>query len=154
MKVREYQAKDAPTIAELFSSTVREINGKHYSERQLNAWASPDKDAHFFHTKLSQSRSFVAEEEGEILGFADLLPERRLLMYFYVHKGHQRKGIGKALLDKIENIAKEQGIEEIYTDASITAKPFFEAMGFVPLEKQEVERAGLHFVNFKMRKKL
>ena len=154
MKIRQYQAKDAPTIAELFSKTIREVNVQHYSQKQLDAWASPDKDATFFHGKLSQSRSFVAEDSGEILGFADLIPERRLLFFFYVHSGHQRKGVGKALLDEIEKTAREQGIEELYTEASITAKPFFEAMGFVPLEKQQVVQAGLQFVNYKMRKKL
>lgn len=154
MKIREYHPQDAPLIAQLFSETVREVNAKHYSQKQLDAWASPDKDASFFHDKLSHSCSFIAEDSGEIVGFADLIPERRLLYFFYVHKGHQRKGIGKALLMQVEKTAKDKGIDELYTDASITAKPFFEAMGFIPLEKQEVKQAGLQFVNYKMRKTL
>lgn len=154
MKIREYEPNDAQIIAQLFADTIREVNAKHYSQKQLDAWASPDKDASFFHNKLSTSRSFVAVDGSEIVGFADLVPERRLLFFFYVHKGYQRKGIGKALLEQIEKTAREQGLEEIYTDASITAKPFFEAMGFVPLEKQNVVHSGLQFVNYKMRKKL
>lgn len=154
MKVREYKAQDAQMIAQLFSDTIREVNAQHYSQKQVNAWASPDKDATFFHDTLSTSQSFVVENNGEIVGFADLIPERRLLFHFYVHKGYQRKGVGKILLQHIEKIARNEGLEELYIDASITAKPFFEAMGFIPIEKQEITRSGLQFVNYKMRKNL
>ncbi len=154
MKVREYTLADAKMVAALFADTIRSVNAKHYSEKQLSVWASPDKDANFFHNKLSKTHSFVAEDGAEVVGFADFMPERKLLDFFYVHKEHMRKGVGKALLTHIEATAKENGVAEIYTHASITAKPFFEAMGFIPLEKREVEVQGIRLTNYTMRKSL
>ncbi len=38
------------------------------------------------------------------------------------------------------------------TEASITAKPFFESQGFLVVKQQEVERRGQKLINFAMEK--
>ena len=42
---------------------------------------------------------------------------------------------------------------EIKTDASITARPFFEKRGYRVKKEQEVERCGILLRNFRMVKK-
>jgi GNAT superfamily N-acetyltransferase len=71
---------------------------------------------------------------------------------FYTHASHQGQGIGTALLGAIESKSKELGLVRLFTEASITARPFFESKGFVVLAQQEVECRGQRFVNFRMEK--
>jgi putative acetyltransferase len=40
----------------------------------------------------------------------------------------------------------------LFTEASITAKPFFQRMGFSVVKEQEVSRRGETFINYAMEK--
>lgn len=57
-------------------------------------------------------------------------------------------------MKKLELEARTLGLREIDTEASITAKPFFERKGYQIIKEQIVERKGIGLVNFRMSKKL
>lgn len=54
----------------------------------------------------------------------------------------------------LEQLARSKGVTEMSSDVSITARPFFEAKGFVVDEEQFVEIRGQVLRNFKMVRKL
>ncbi len=56
------------------------------------------------------------------------------------------------LLNQIEQVARSLQIERLFTEASLTAKPFFERRGFDVVRAQQVERRGVWFCNFVMEK--
>ncbi len=64
----------------------------------------------------------VAEADGDVVGFADLLvyPEvteggmAAELMGLIVRADHRRRGIGRALLDEVCRIAAECGVDEFH----------------------------------------
>ncbi|WP_374110929.1 MULTISPECIES: GNAT family N-acetyltransferase [Lysinibacillus] len=57
-----------------------------------------------------------------------------------------------ALVDLLEADAKKLGLTHIYTDASLTARPFFERKGYQIIQRQTVERQGILFMNVSMGK--
>jgi putative acetyltransferase len=46
--------------------------------------------------------------------------------------------------------ARRVGLVRLFTEASITARPFFEARGFTVLAPQVVTLRGVEFVNYRM----
>ena len=46
------------------------------------------------------------------------------------------------------------GLARLFTEASITARPFFEALGFRVLAPQVVTCRGVEFVNYRMERVL
>lgn len=68
----------------------------------------------------------------------------------YVHKDFQGQRIASALVQALEKEARKLKLEEIYTDASFTARPFFERRGYHTLQAQTVERKGMLLVNYRM----
>ena len=50
--------------------------------------------------------------------------------------------------------AHAQGVARLFTEASITARPFFEAQGFSVIASQRVEKRGQMLTNFRMQKLL
>lgn len=151
IKIRLFKAQDADQVAQLFHQTVREVNARDYSSAQVNAWA-PD-DIHFRDwVAVCLSRfTYVAEEAGAIAGFAELEPDGHIDC-FYCHKDYQRRGVGSQLYQAIEAKALELPVNRLFVEVSITAKPFFQRMGFAIVKEQTVARRSETFTNFAMEK--
>ncbi|GAA0077648.1 GNAT family N-acetyltransferase [Clostridium sp. CTA-5] len=148
MKIREYQSSDCNTIADLFYDTVHCINAKDYTKDQLNVWATGNVDIDEWNKSFLNNYTLVAEENGIIIGFADISNEG-YLERLYVHKDHQNMGVVTALCDRLE---KTYSVEYIITHASITAKSFFEKRGYKMIKKQFIERNGVVLINYIMKK--
>jgi putative acetyltransferase len=151
VKIRLFKKQDAEQVARLFYETVREINIRDYSSAQVEAWA-PD-DIHFRDwEKICSNRfTYVADDWGVIAGFGELEPNGHIDC-FYCHKNYQRCGVGSQIYQAIEAKALDLGVKHLITEASITAKPFFEKMGFSIVKKQEVACRGEIFINYVMEK--
>ncbi len=144
---------DTAAIATLFYDTAHHINSHDYTPAQINAWAPKDINIDFWVKHLSQSITYVAEENNQIIGFGNLASNGHLDC-FYCHKDFQRMGVGSQLLATIEATARSLKIQTLFTEASITARSFFEAKGFHVITPQTVERRGQSFLNFVMKKSL
>ena len=151
IKIRLFEAQDAEQIARLFHETVREVNVRNYSSNQVRAWAPDDIYFRNWVEVCSNRFTYVADDEGVIAGFGELEPNGHIDC-FYCHKNYQRCGVGRQIYRAIEAKAVELPVSRLFTEASITAKPFFQRMGFSVVEEQEVSRRGETFINYAMEK--
>jgi len=154
-RIRGYEAGDACAIARLFYETVRSVNRADYSEEQVVAWAPAVPDQQAWHARMSEPerRTLVAEDDGEVVGFAELEDDGHLDM-LYVRRDAVGRGLGRRLYEAIEGEARGSGVGRIFTEASITARPFFERHGFRVVREQRVKRRGVDMINFVMEKPL
>lgn len=156
MKIRRFTDRDIPRMVTLFYETVHSVNKKDYTREQLDAWAPKEEEALKLNTwkdSLSRNLTYVAEIKGEIVGFSDMTQEGYLDRLF-IHKDFQRQGIAAALVNTLEVEARRLGLIEIETEASITAKPFFERVGYRVVQPQVIQRKGVQLINFRMVKVL
>ncbi len=153
MRLRDYRSEDTDWLIDLFRDTVRSITLGDYTVEQVRAWAPDAIDREAWARRLAANQTVVAEVRGRIVGFAELTADGQVEM-LYCHKDHQGEGAGSALLARLERAARDQGLTRLGTEASVTARPFFEARGFQVVARQEVERRGQRLVNFAMTKPL
>ncbi|AWB43123.1 GNAT family N-acetyltransferase [Paenibacillus sp. CAA11] len=156
MQIRKFQGTDIDQIITLFYETVHTVNRQDYSPEQLEAWASRSEEQQRHENwlqSLSTNISYVAQEDRQIVGFADI-NRQGYLDRLFVHKDYQGQGIASALVDVLESEARKLNMTEIDTDASMTAKPFFEHKGYRVVQSQTVQRRGVELQNFRMRKSL
>lgn len=151
MKIRLFETQDAESIAQLFHDTVRTVNRGDYSSSQVEAWAPDNLHFRDWAAVCSSRFTFVAEDAGVIAGFGELEPNGHIDC-FYCHKNYQRCGVGKQIYEAIEAKAIELVLNRLFVEASITAKPFFERMGFSLVQEQKVARREETFVNYAMEK--
>jgi putative acetyltransferase len=152
MEIRKFHVSDISQIVTLFYETVHTVNKKDYTKEQLDAWASKDDEElrlESWKESMSNNITYVALIDGRVVGFSDMT-ERGHLDRLFVHKDFQGQGIASALVNVLESEARRLGLTELDTDASITAKSFFEHHGFQFVQLQEVERKGIKLINFKM----
>ena len=151
--IRDYRPEDLDTLIELFAGSVRLIASRDYTAAQIEAWAPAAVNRSRWKERLERRPTFVAELEGEVAVFSDLEPDGCIDMMF-VHCDHQGKGVARALLEHIHLRARRQGLKQLFTEASITARPLFERHGFEVIEAQDAEMRGQTFRNFQMAKAL
>lgn len=151
--IRLYRPGDVDALIDIFRSSVRLVAKRDYSPEQVLAWAPDEIDRSVWVEQYAGRPAWVAEIDGALVGFSDLEPDGHLDMMF-VHPDHQGRGVASALLAEVEGAARHQGIDCIHTEASITARPFFERRGFQLLAPQTVSLRGQRFTNYRMEKVL
>lgn len=151
--LRPYGPADSPLLLALFLETVRRVNARDYTPAQVRAWAPEGIDPDIWAGRFEGKHVVVAEEKGSLVGFADLEPDGNVDRFF-VSADRQRQGVGGILLGGLVAEARRRGLPRLSVEASITARPFFEAQGFVVLAKQVVMCRGVELVNFRMERVL
>jgi len=129
------------------------VNIHDYSIAQVNAWAPDDLHIEEWSESCAKKFTYVAEEDGEIIGFGQLEANGHIDCFF-CHKDYQRCGVGTRLYRAIEAKALELRIERLFVEASITARAFFKNRGFAVVKEQQVTIRGENFTNFAMDKSL
>jgi putative acetyltransferase len=151
MTIRPCLPGDFEPIIDLFTETVRNINCLDYSPEQVAAWAPRPPDPAYWRKRLEGLTLWVAESDRQIVGFGSLGAEGHVDM-LYVGYRFQRRGVARMLYQQVEAEARRNGVRRLFTEASISARQFFERMGFKILKEQTVELRGVAFTNFAMEK--
>lgn len=151
MKIRKYRFEDAEAHAEVHRQSVRGIASADYSDEIIDAWASKEPED----SPLPEEKvRFVAEEEGEIIGFSDYNKETNELSGLYIKPNYTGRGIGEKLLHKAEEDAKQNGLEQLWCKSTITAKDFYQKHGYKLIEETTHEIQDLEMKVYKMEKEL
>ncbi len=125
--IRSYEAADLDAVIAVFVRSVREVSARDYNQAQVDAWAQADGD--WWGVVRASRPTWVAVMGEDVVGFSDLEPDGHLDMMF-VHPTHQSRGIAASLLSAVEAATGGQGLCAFFTEASLTARPFFERRGF------------------------
>lgn len=151
--IRPLAVGDAAAVARIFFCAVHEGTREHYSYTQRLAWGGEEVSPDAWRDRLEGVIGFVAELEGEPVGFMTIEASGYIDLAF-VLPSMAGTGVGFRLYEAVEAKARELGARVLTTNASKTARPFFERQGWEVVTKQSVERQGVGLTNFKMRKAL
>jgi putative acetyltransferase len=151
--IRPYRAADAPELARIFRASVRSVPAGDYTASQILAWASALAEEAKFAARCAGRPTWVAETDDCIAGFSDLQSDGHIDM-LYVHPDFQRRGVARALLGHIESVARSLQLPRLYSEASVTARPIFERLGFRIVAPQTVTVRGESMTNYRMEKLL
>ena len=151
--IRDFQEEDAQTLWALFFNTVRNVNRRDYTEQQVKAWAQEGFDSQLWLKKMLSIQPFVAELNSVIVGYSDVQPSG-LVDHFFCHHEYQGQGVGRALMTHVLKQAEAKGLNRIYSEVSITARPFYEHMGFTVVNEQQIEVRGATLTNYVMERHL
>lgn len=147
--LENYQKSDLEEVVALFNSTVQAVNKKDYSDQQIKQWIQPTPDYDSWNKVLSSTHALVAHQRNKIVGFGNI-SKTGLLDYLYVDKEWIGYGIGKSLANSLIDYARKSGAKKITVYSSITAKPFFESLGFNVVEQKSNYRNGVLLLNYLM----
>jgi putative acetyltransferase len=84
----------------------------------------------------------IGEIDGGPGGFGSVLPELGEFRSLYVDAAFTRKGLGSAILRRLEEIAAVQGVRQLHLNSSLNAEPFYLAQGYEPMERSLHQLSG------------
>jgi GNAT superfamily N-acetyltransferase len=135
IEIRRFRDSDAEGISTIICRNLREVNGKDYPAEvitKLLGSFTPEKIS-----KVSRQREmFVAETDGVVVGTASLARDNRttdvryVCLTVFVLPERHGNGIGKMLMDRVEEAARRNGAATLQVPASITALPFYRKRGY------------------------
>ncbi len=144
MKIRPYTQTDKKEVIKLIQQTIYFINKQDYSPLQIKAWA--EIDWYNWDNSLINHLAIVGVKDKKIVGFSDMT-ESGFLDRLFTHQDNQREGVATALLKCLE---KHINSDQYSTYASITAKRFFEEMGYRVVKENQTKLRGETFLNYYM----
>jgi len=128
---------DVPALRDIFSASVEGLTGDDYSVEQQEAWLTAVSDEAAFGERLAGELVLVATLDGAPVGFASLRGNNEI-DFLYVHPAVARQGAATKLVDALEKLAGARGATTLTTDASDTAREFFNARGYVAQHRNTV----------------
>jgi len=153
MLIRRFRSGDASALRQVFYSAVRNVASADYTQEQIQAWAPASVDVALWRQHMESLNPFVAVEEGEIVGYADI-QQSGYIDHFYVSGYYPRRGIGTLLMRRLHEEALCLGATNLTSDVSRTAQRFFALFGFEVVAYQSKVIRGVVVPNALMRKAL
>jgi len=153
LQFREATIEDIDDITALFSDTITSVNTKDYSPQEIEAWAAGAEVKENWCRRLKDDYYVVAYQDSTLVGMA-CIDNDGYLDVIYVHKDYQGQGIASKLLSMMEDRAIRLGHDNITSDVSITAKPYFIHKGFRVIKPQLVLCRGVVLRNYNVAKQL
>lgn len=102
-----------------------EVLYKDYDVRRDDEWYHPANGSEF---------AVALDKHGAILGAARILPApgdpSRQIRQVMVAPHTHRRGVGRMLMGKLEDIARREGAQELWLNARHTAFGFYHRVGF------------------------
>lgn len=149
LTLRRWRPGDEAALWQLKYRTIHSINRRDYSAAQCAAWAPEDLDPVLWQQRVAGMNPYVAELNGELVGFADLQADG-YIDHFFCAAHCQGRGVGRALMQQLMAVAQARGLSRLYSHVSLTARPFFEHCGFVVRAQQAVSIRAVTLTNFVM----
>ena len=149
--VREFRPGEEAALHSVFYSAVREVASRDYTSDQIAAWAPVEWDRTAWAARIRGIRPFVAEVDGEPVGYADV-QANGYVDHFFVAAPWVRRGVGGTLMEKIHLRASDLGIKLLWSDVSRTAQPFFSRFGFRVVRESSAVIRGITVPNARMEK--
>ena len=121
MKIRKAKSEDAEAISRLHRQTIRRVNSKDYSKKQVEVWSK--RSTPKWIRKIIASPNvyyYVAVEKNKIIGFGDF-SKKDGLRGLYIASNWLNKGTGRKLIQKIDREARKLGMKELKLKSTLTA---------------------------------
>ena len=123
--IRRATDADRVAIARVHEASIRAIGPRAYTAEEVDSWAAGLTSARYF----IEQEMYVATLGEEVIGFGHY--HRGEIMAVYVAPSHVGQGVGRALMAKLEEVARLDGATHLHLNAALNSVGFYAACGYV-----------------------
>ena len=149
MNLRQITIKDQLELKKVYFDSIQSLDEKIYCKEQKRAWSSQAWNNPNFIKSITEGKGWLLSKNGIIIAFATRYPKTKISL-FYCKGGFQRKGFGSMLLHKVEDEAKNEGLNSLSTEASLMSYELFLKNEWKIIRKEKVIINNIFFERYKM----
>lgn len=134
MIIRRFTEKDTEKVSAMIIQTLKTTNSKDYSEKAINALEKQLQPPHVVE-RAGWTHFYVVEENDTIIGCGAIGPywgseTESSLFTIFVLPECQGKGIGRKIIETLEQDEYFLRAKRVEVPASITAVNFYRKLGY------------------------
>lgn len=153
LMIRPAVETDFAAIGRVFHHSIHRIANRDYTQEQLQAWSPGEFGPERWQQRTAKLEVRVAVLDNAVAGFIGFSHSGYIDLLF-VAPEFVRRRIATALLLEAESALGRLGVKTAWTEASLTAHGFFQAMGYSTIREQTVSIRGVTLRNYRMEKLL
>jgi GNAT superfamily N-acetyltransferase len=134
--LREFRQTDLFAVKSLVHRTIAVCYPGHYCLEAVRFFTNYH-DEQAIIQDAREGCTLVLEQAGRILGTGTLVGEE--IKRVFLEPGLQKHGLGRLIMKRLEERAESLGIAVTKLDASLPAKPFYDTLGYVTIERTSLE---------------
>ncbi len=132
MNIRKYNIGDAEIVSKLICKTLRVVNGPDYSKDAIEELCNVFTPMGVTERNKDKT-TFLSFDKTTLTGTISLGKSKDnydMIFSLFINPDYLKQGLGKLLLNQLENFAKNTGIQKLVLNASITAHIFYLKNGY------------------------
>ncbi len=156
-KIRKTKIDDMNSVEDAHRRSIIEVCSKDYTADQIAKYSAVKYSPEVWENSVNNHFHVVVEVKGKIEGMchARLLEDGvGEIVGLYFSRVILGKGIGREVIEMAFEYLDQFDIKKIRLTGTVTAKPFYEKMGFIEIEKLQQNIRGAMLDCFRMVKEL
>ena len=144
IKIVEYKDEYAKELSDIILANLYKINIKDYGKEIIDKISVNFTENKIKENFPKRTKCFVALNNGIVVGTAsidkfkgDETGKKYIILTVFVNPKNHYQGIGKMLINSIENYAKKINAKELIVPSSIYANEFYHKLGYNYINKNK-----------------
>jgi GNAT superfamily N-acetyltransferase len=122
--IRRATDADRVAIARLHEASIRALGSARYTAEEVDSWAAGVRPENY----PMQQEIYVATDDDEVVAFGHY--DHGEIMAVSVDPSRLRRGVGRLMMAKLEEIARADGATHLYLNAALNSVGFYAACGY------------------------
>ena len=154
MVIREARHGDEWGIWNAHTRAITQVSSLEYPKEVIAELVRPEPVENV--ESFEDVQIFVADIDDKIVGFGVIRIQSSEIEVLIVDPDFMRQGIGRKLLEKLELVATDAGLERLVVGSSVYGQPFYRACGFIDrgVRDRIGRKTGVEFQEYLMVKPL
>jgi N-acetylglutamate synthase-like GNAT family acetyltransferase len=135
MYIRSFEVNDAKGLAVIIEKNLKQIKGNEYSFDEIDFMIKTHNET-AVKERAKYSHMYVAcDNDYEVVGCGAIASyfgsvEESILTYIYVHPDFHGRGVGKAIIEALENDSYFVRAKRVEIPATINSHEFYRKLGY------------------------
>ena len=136
VKIREIEQQDFSDALNCIQRSVKIINGPHYPDKIISYQLTVHYTPEWMKTTIKDKYFIVAVQDNQVVGTGALKDNE--LRSIFVDPFYQNEGVGRIIVQHLEQYALSKGYTSIFLESSITAVRFYEKLGYYKIKEETI----------------
>lgn len=155
--IRKTKLEDLDGVMRAHRKSIQDLCAKDYSKEQVLKWSDVNYDPDIWRNTVENDYHLVVEADGVIEGFSHAKIDGEGIGHIvglYFTSKIAGRGIGREVFDKTIEWLKTEKCPKVRIIGTITARGFYEKMGFSVIEKRQLTTRGATLDCYRMERAL